>query len=321
MSNTALKWAKRCPLPSPALKVVLLVLADCLNDETGRCDPSRATLSLFASVNERTARRACKALALNGLISVNERDGMTPQYTLHIGQEVPVPWKSTEPERHLRQPTPDTESPLPPSQTRIQSPPTPDSLSSNPGLSVQPTPDSLSSNPGLSAPLTLSNPKAKPASNPRPAGSQRAEQTSSGLFDDSDLSESDRQSPPPLPAAPASGSVREKEMSDANYPSMTFGNSSRTDRQADDEAYRNRSKLLAALARTITPAEVRRAKDERLAGLVEANRAKLAGQRARRTNFDENRQAAPQPLGLQQTATDKPRSLAEKLAQYEAMGL
>jgi len=39
VSNSALRWAFRLPLKGP-FKSALVALADCLNDQTGRCDPS-----------------------------------------------------------------------------------------------------------------------------------------------------------------------------------------------------------------------------------------------------------------------------------------
>jgi hypothetical protein len=61
VSNSALRWAFRLPLKGP-FKSALVALAECLNDQTGRCDPALTTLALFAGVDQRTARRACRAV-------------------------------------------------------------------------------------------------------------------------------------------------------------------------------------------------------------------------------------------------------------------
>ncbi len=74
MSNVALRWAFRLPVKG-APKSVLVALADCLNDDTRRCDPSGATIALFAGIDERTVRRALRALAADGLITVTDRPG------------------------------------------------------------------------------------------------------------------------------------------------------------------------------------------------------------------------------------------------------
>ncbi|WP_022891231.1 helix-turn-helix domain-containing protein [Agromyces subbeticus] len=76
-------------------KAVLVALAHCRNDKSGRCNPGHATLARMTSLGEKTVRRALADLEDNalGLISRaavvvgNERKGT--DYTLHLAQAEP----------------------------------------------------------------------------------------------------------------------------------------------------------------------------------------------------------------------------------------
>jgi len=64
-------------------KLVLLVLADCHNDETGRCFPGLAYLSTVTGLNRRTIQRSIQRLEQAGVICVQRGDGyQSSTYTL-----------------------------------------------------------------------------------------------------------------------------------------------------------------------------------------------------------------------------------------------
>jgi hypothetical protein len=90
MSNRALLWAFRLKVAG-APKAVLVALANCLNDRTGRCDPSHTTLALYAGVDERTVRRACASLQASHLVEIIERPGRPSQYKLAVGTKIDTP--------------------------------------------------------------------------------------------------------------------------------------------------------------------------------------------------------------------------------------
>lgn len=60
---------------SPTEKLVLLVLADCHNDETGRCFPGLAYLSTVTGLNRRTIQSAIQKLEAAGVIRVRRGRG------------------------------------------------------------------------------------------------------------------------------------------------------------------------------------------------------------------------------------------------------
>jgi hypothetical protein len=62
---------------SPTEKLVLLVLADCHNDETGRCFPGLAYLSTVTGLNKRSVQRAVHKLEAAGVIRVQRGAGTT----------------------------------------------------------------------------------------------------------------------------------------------------------------------------------------------------------------------------------------------------
>jgi hypothetical protein len=146
MSNVALTWAFRLPVKGAA-KPVLLALADCLNEDTGRCDPSNRTLALFAGVDERTVRRACRALAADGLITITDRPGRPSQYTLAVTAARTTP--DIMPAPYAGQPR----TPRPPFDGG-----TPDIMPDHPGHHAPPTPDTVSGTPGTAPPKPLEPP-------------------------------------------------------------------------------------------------------------------------------------------------------------------
>jgi len=82
MSIRMMHQFKRIQTTSSA-KFVGLMLADHLNDSTGRCDPSVALLCAETCLEERAVRRALKALRDGGHITQICRPGCTPIYRLH----------------------------------------------------------------------------------------------------------------------------------------------------------------------------------------------------------------------------------------------
>ena len=82
MSIRMMHQFKRIQTTSSA-KFVGLMLADHLNDATGRCDPSVALLCAETCLEERAVRRALKALRDGGHITQICRPGCTPIYRLH----------------------------------------------------------------------------------------------------------------------------------------------------------------------------------------------------------------------------------------------
>lgn len=72
MSHFATSWAFELDLP-PIEKIVLLVLANCENDETLRCDPTQKYIARKASVSDRTVREMLRSLETRGLIARTKR--------------------------------------------------------------------------------------------------------------------------------------------------------------------------------------------------------------------------------------------------------
>lgn len=76
MSLTALRYAflhiSAVPMSAPA-RLVLLALSNRHNQETGRCDPSIATLCIDTQLSERAVRNGLRELERLRLISTTER--------------------------------------------------------------------------------------------------------------------------------------------------------------------------------------------------------------------------------------------------------
>lgn len=76
MSISAINWAFEAIGSSnlkPSAALTLLALAHCHNQETGRCDPSLATISQKASLDERSVRRGLRELEELKLIATVHR--------------------------------------------------------------------------------------------------------------------------------------------------------------------------------------------------------------------------------------------------------
>jgi pyocin large subunit-like protein len=88
MSFDALAWAGRCNPGSPALKLVLLGLAECAHRDTCKAWPSIAALSEFTCLNRKTIIAALDTLCARNFISeTGEKQGKTGQvkvYFLHL---------------------------------------------------------------------------------------------------------------------------------------------------------------------------------------------------------------------------------------------
>ena len=88
MSLSAYAWAWKQQI-TPHQKIVLLVLADCYNDERKQCNPSRAYILKQSCVNKATFAKALSVLVDTGLVSYARQSfGKGYSYTLHFGQYV-----------------------------------------------------------------------------------------------------------------------------------------------------------------------------------------------------------------------------------------
>lgn len=102
MSFEAAAWAIRQTTKLPTEKLILIALADCHNRDTGRCDPSLATLAEIGLCSQRTAMRAIESLQDQGLIVAHKRAGKRTRFALSITKT---------PDTHV---TPDKLSPVTP---------------------------------------------------------------------------------------------------------------------------------------------------------------------------------------------------------------
>ena len=92
MSVRAMTWAFEQPLP-PAQKLVLLVLADCYNDERGMCFPATDYIIGRASVSRATLFRIFNELEMGGYMTREERHSregrqLSTIYRLPVGVDV-----------------------------------------------------------------------------------------------------------------------------------------------------------------------------------------------------------------------------------------
>ncbi len=97
MSFQAMAWAVDQKLPT-LQKFVLLMLANRTNHDTGRCDPSHERLADDCGMSKASVKRAIRALAEAGYLSVENRtkngEKQTNQYRLHldrVGSDRPHP--------------------------------------------------------------------------------------------------------------------------------------------------------------------------------------------------------------------------------------
>lgn len=91
MSHQASYWAMQVEAPTPAAKLVLLVLADAHNGHTGECFPSLARIVKATGYSESTVKYAVRDLEQAGLLSrqsMADESGRTKgvKYTLNISQ-------------------------------------------------------------------------------------------------------------------------------------------------------------------------------------------------------------------------------------------
>ena len=82
MSYEAAAWAIQQRPKTAHEKLVLVVIADCLNKDSLRCDPSISHLADLCLCNTRTVMRAVQGLEKQGFISVEKALGIRTKYTL-----------------------------------------------------------------------------------------------------------------------------------------------------------------------------------------------------------------------------------------------
>ena len=85
MSCRARDWAWRCRGLTPALRCILLALAEHA-DEEGRCWPSLARLAELAEVDRRTVTRGLAELEDRALLARERQRGRSTSYALAIGE-------------------------------------------------------------------------------------------------------------------------------------------------------------------------------------------------------------------------------------------
>ncbi|WP_313425962.1 helix-turn-helix domain-containing protein [Stenotrophomonas rhizophila] len=88
MSFEAMAWAVKWKLPAQQ-KLVLIMLANRTNADTGRCDPSHKKLSRDCGMSADSVKRAIANLEVGGLLSIVRRThegvNLPNHYTLHLG--------------------------------------------------------------------------------------------------------------------------------------------------------------------------------------------------------------------------------------------
>ncbi|WP_081078551.1 helix-turn-helix domain-containing protein [Burkholderia territorii] len=91
MSFQAMTWAVEQELPA-LQKLVLLMLANCCNAHTGRCDPSHDRLAKECGMSRDSVRRAIAELEKCGLIEIRRQTqngvNLPNQYLLRVGSSV-----------------------------------------------------------------------------------------------------------------------------------------------------------------------------------------------------------------------------------------
>lgn len=88
MSFEAMAWAVKWKLPAQQ-KLVLIMLANRTNADTGRCDPSHKKLATDCGMSADSVKRAITGLESAGLLTIirRTREGVSlpNHYTLHLG--------------------------------------------------------------------------------------------------------------------------------------------------------------------------------------------------------------------------------------------
>lgn len=95
MSFKAAAWAIECEQVETVYeRVVLIILADCHNADTGRCDPSLDFICKRACATKNTILKALEGLEEKGLVSRKRRNSgkfkTSNQYQLNIGKPIPA---------------------------------------------------------------------------------------------------------------------------------------------------------------------------------------------------------------------------------------
>lgn len=95
MSNSAITAAWQADVQPAARKLVLLFMADCLNDKTGQLNPSMAAIARACGMSQQQARRHLRELIEAGHVQVigNHNGGAptaTRNYRLALEWETPV---------------------------------------------------------------------------------------------------------------------------------------------------------------------------------------------------------------------------------------
>lgn len=115
MSLAALRDAWLIALPHTS-KIVLVCLADHLNEETGRCDPSVSTLAKRCGLTERSVQTQLQKLELVGLVHREERRGTSYKFTLNLRTSFTPEQGSPPKDVH---PTLEADSPQPPKDVHL----------------------------------------------------------------------------------------------------------------------------------------------------------------------------------------------------------
>jgi len=136
MSIEAMTWAIWVEGVKPPQKLVLLLLANRHNKDTGMCYPSIARMCAEAGMHRATVIRAVNALEKTGLLSIEKTFGKVNHYRLHTSiTELPV----AESDQSQRATTPVAESDC----TRRTVRPEPKRTVKNPNIRKTPIPENF----------------------------------------------------------------------------------------------------------------------------------------------------------------------------------
>lgn len=91
MSHSASAWAMKQVTNTPLEKLVLLILADCHNEASGKCFPSVSFICERAMCSRQGAMNVIASLESQGFISAKKNPGKSTHYALLTSQQsVPV---------------------------------------------------------------------------------------------------------------------------------------------------------------------------------------------------------------------------------------